>query len=481
MNRNKRERNSFGIELKVSELNLDNFRGFRTLKNLLIGDKVTVIIAENGGGKTTILDAMAAALQVFLNQLLKMSFAPFPELRSKDVMNGTENGSIELKIEGYISVLHVLDDNQEDKLPEEPVFDQIPLTENQLQISINKEAISYKINEYEANEESDFLFKEYFKSQFRPEIDSMPVLAYYGGNSIDTQSEINKPLRENRLYHLYAGCLDAKRFSFNSFLRWFDTLYKVNMNKPENEKSRELRLIEEVVYRILNEEKEPDKWIFSNLRMHYELERDTLRVNKKNAYGQTVIIEVDQMSAGEKVMFAIAADIAKRLILANPDLLKDPDNTPLNGQGVVLIDEIDLHLHPKWQRLILPKLIELFPNVQFVVTTHSPFVVQSVEPNHCIRLNNSVPEYFDGEERGDYEEIAIDFFNIQNFFDTETTAILGEFREFVNEIVNKKRDVKNSDFISIIKDLSKRGEQVKSVVAFELAQMEKQLKENGKD
>ena len=85
-----------------------------------------------------------------------------------------------------------------------------------------------------------------------------------------------------------------------------------------------------------------------------------------------------QLSSGEKLLFALFADIARRLITANPKS-KDPLK---EGSGVVLIDEIDLHLHPKWQRKVVGKLCTIFPNVQFVVTTHSAEVLKGLDRKH---------------------------------------------------------------------------------------------------
>jgi predicted ATP-binding protein involved in virulence len=84
---------------------------------------------------------------------------------------------------------------------------------------------------------------------------------------------------------------------------------------------------------------------------------------------------INQLSDGEKCLLAMVGDLARRLAIANPGL----DN-PLQGSGVVLIDEIELHLHPKWQRDSIPALTRTFPNCQFIVTTHSPQVISQVKP-----------------------------------------------------------------------------------------------------
>lgn len=73
--------------------------------------------------------------------------------------------------------------------------------------------------------------------------------------------------------------------------------------------------------------------------------------------------------------------MARRLAIANPGL-----QNPLNCQAIVLIDEIDLHLHPKWQRMVIKKLPEVFPNCQFIVTTHSPHVITHTKVENLIRL-----------------------------------------------------------------------------------------------
>jgi predicted ATP-binding protein involved in virulence len=98
--------------------------------------------------------------------------------------------------------------------------------------------------------------------------------------------------------------------------------------------------------------------------------------------GQELII--NQLSDGEKCLLAMVGDLARRLAIANPGL---PD--PLQGSGVVLIDEIELHLHPKWQREIIPALTRTFRNCQFIVTTHSPQVISQVKPEGIYILEST--------------------------------------------------------------------------------------------
>ncbi|MCU7858478.1 MAG: AAA family ATPase, partial [Candidatus Thiodiazotropha sp. (ex Lucinoma kastoroae)] len=95
-------------------------------------------------------------------------------------------------------------------------------------------------------------------------------------------------------------------------------------------------------------------------------------------------LTVSQLSDGEKCLMAMVGDLARRLAIANP-LATDP----LTGEGVVLIDEIDLHLHPKWQRMIIPRLLEVFPGCQFMISTHSPHVVTHVRAENLYLLKQT--------------------------------------------------------------------------------------------
>jgi len=92
-------------------------------------------------------------------------------------------------------------------------------------------------------------------------------------------------------------------------------------------------------------------------------------------------LSLNQLSDGEKNMIAMVGDIVRRLAMANPKL-----PNPLEGNGIVLIDEIDLHLHPAWQRVIVPKLTEVFPNCQFIITTHSPQILSHVRAEDVFLL-----------------------------------------------------------------------------------------------
>lgn len=109
----------------------------------------------------------------------------------------------------------------------------------------------------------------------------------------------------------------------------------------------------------------------SNLRVARK-PRLEMKIDKGN-----ISLNVSQMSDGEKCTMALLGDLARRLTLANPRL-----ENPLLGEGIVLIDEIELHMHPSWQRKILDVLKRIFPNLQFIITTHSPIILSEVNEDY---------------------------------------------------------------------------------------------------
>ena len=100
---------------------------------------------------------------------------------------------------------------------------------------------------------------------------------------------------------------------------------------------------------------------------------------------QGVTLNLSQLSDGERSFLALVSDLGRRLALANPLL-----ENPLDGAGVVLIDELELHLHPKWQLEVVEKLRSAFPNIQFIVTTHSPFILQTAREGEVMKLDGDL-------------------------------------------------------------------------------------------
>jgi predicted ATP-binding protein involved in virulence len=138
---------------------------------------------------------------------------------------------------------------------------------------------------------------------------------------------------------------------------------------------------------------------FGDLRV----EEDPLRlIVNKAGYP----LDIAQLSDGERSFLAVVTDLCRRLTLANPGL-----DDPLQGEGVVLIDELELHLHPKWQRTVIEKLRSLFPRLQFIGTTHSPFVIQTLRKDELRLLDREILSEYSG--RG-IEEVTRFIMDVQS-------------------------------------------------------------------
>jgi predicted ATP-binding protein involved in virulence len=115
-----------------------------------------------------------------------------------------------------------------------------------------------------------------------------------------------------------------------------------------------------------------------------DLRADTSETSRLLINKGGITLDVRQLSDGERGVLALVLDIARRLSQANP-ALGDPMR---EGSAIVLIDELDLHLHPKWQRTIVERLTKTFPRCQFIATTHSPQIVAAVEPEQVLLITD---------------------------------------------------------------------------------------------
>ncbi|MCU0444483.1 MAG: AAA family ATPase [Microscillaceae bacterium] len=189
-------------------------------------------------------------------------------------------------------------------------------------------------------------------------------------------------------------------------------------------------------------------------------------------FDSSTILPLESLSEGFKATFVWLFDLLVRIIQKRGSIIK-----PQEIFGIVMIDEIDLHLHPTWQRTILPSLQKVFPNIQFIVTTHSPFVVQSIDMESVLILNqdstnNMIVHSFDIDSALSYQAIVREIFGIESSFSVEVEQDLAIFRELRNKII-RGESVDLQVFKDLILELSAKGVEVEGVVRRELRQLEK--------
>ena len=220
----------------------------------------------------------------------------------------------------------------------------------------------------------------------------------------------------------------AARTNFPELFRWFYS--------KEDEELREQRKRRSFDYR------QPDLCAVRNAISsmldgvtdpHIEMQPLRFSVSERLENGRVNTLEIDQLSDGQRAVLALTADLAWRMAQGNPHL-----DDPLTSEAIVLIDELELHLHPSWQQRILKDLRRTFPNAQFIVSTHSPQVLTTVEPEHIVELARedgrvvagSVSGWTYGAEAGDVLSVIM---GVDERPVNEFTKKLALYRRLINE------------------------------------------------
>lgn len=327
--------------MRITQLTLENFRCARQLRfadDLSFDARANVFFGVNGSGKTTVLDALALLLS-WLPARIRSSTGTGRNLTLLDIRNGAGHAAISLTAQSGAA-------NYTWALAKRRTGTPDPSTRTNLS---------------EASELS------------RKMQETVPVLAYYPVQ----RAVVDIPLRIRTQHdfsplNTYENTLSSAA-NFRTFFEWFrqreDIENEYLRHGDGSDRDTQLEAVRHAVETIL-----PG---YSGLTVR----REPLRMEIAKAAG---ILRVDQLSDGEKCLLALVGDLARRLAMAHG---RRPGN-PLHGHGIVLIDEIDLHLHPEWQRIILPRLLSAFPNCQFFITTHSPLVLNQLQPANLFMLSD---------------------------------------------------------------------------------------------
>jgi predicted ATP-binding protein involved in virulence len=367
------------FDLKIKSLKLRGFRGFKEPVELTFDSRLTVLIGENASGKSAILDAIAQHLMYLRHELTNRQLYHFPvplhpkKRKNYDVNNACDEleNSLQLRFtadlsEGDVNLLlrgsrNTMTDMEKLEIPND--------------VSEQEQA---DLRQKQQTLLNDFTYGIH-NARRQQTLKRLPVMIYYGCNSIrtDVLEDIEELLHFDMM-DTYRDALESKIFNFNQLVLLLDRRQKISLQQP-NQQDIFLTALKKVIQEMLSE---VPKIRYDNLRVAWGIFYDELVIDKVSESGACELIYLNQMSSGEQFILGLVADLTRRLYLANPS------ESPLEGSGVVLIDEIDLHLHPKWQRLIVPKLMKLFPNLQFVLTSHSPGVIAHCEPHQVLILKS---------------------------------------------------------------------------------------------
>lgn len=380
--------------MKINTISIKNYRNFETI-SFELNQHFTVLVGDNASGKTTVLDAIAIAMGTFLlgidvARLNAKSIAP------KDIRTKTINGQarpqlpVEITASGKYNGQQLLDWTR------------------------NIDEITAKTTTKFAKAQHVKQLAQTLLTQSRlGENASFPLIVYHGTGRLWAQHETpNYIVNTEGVQKGYDKCLSPKSSS-EAFLSWYKT-YEDEVNKFN--RTDDKLLLEVLKSTILAMVPQWQNIAYSNK------EGDLIGtfINQEGVQEQ---LAYGQLSDGYRNTIGMVADLAYRCIQLNPHL---KEQAVQKTEGIVLIDELDLHLHPNWQRTIVADLKRIFPNVQFVATTHSPFIYQSLHANELINLDKL--EYPDTEPfKQSIEEAAIemgveDMPRSKKFMEMEQTA-----------------------------------------------------------
>ena len=323
--------------MEIKSLTITQFRAFEQA-TFEFQPGMNLLVGINGVGKSSVLDALRIAMSRVLPQ-----FTVYQDKRINfevdDIMTGRDQLAVELKFQAF----------------------DIPFICN---VTRGK---SHKVELKPNNQNILTPLKN---------ADEQPLVVYFSTRrSVPIEKVLNQKSSTGNHSAAFAEALIHRMLRLCEFAEWWLVQDALLDEEAKFAQSR-LKVMADVVTRFLD-------WC-TNLRAVAE-PKTTLLLDK---YGET--IDVKQLSDGERGLLALVLDLARRLCQANP-YLEDPLE---NGKAVVLIDELDLHLHPRWQRNIVYKLTETFPSCQFIASTHSPFIIQSLVDGQLINLD---PKSFEAE------------------------------------------------------------------------------------
>lgn len=348
-------------DLRLDKLTLTNFRCFLRCE-VDFHPMLTVLVAENGSGKTAVLDAAASALSLFVNSL-------YPPERVKRI----ERSDVRL-VPGQ-------DHAMEPCLPTEYAASGVI---RNLAVTWTSEIKAYgnKARPSIRNLRPLRDASQYFLSDEA----TLPLVAYYGTGRLWSEHRLTEHRRssvtnvEERVTG-YADCLTSSS-SFKGISTWFEHRFE-QMASPAHRESLSANLaMISGVKRAADTVLRPTGW--SNLRWDQGIQALTAEHEKQ---GQLPLF---MLSDGVRTMLALVTDVARRCASLNPHL---SDRAPMDTPGVLIVDEIDMHLHPRWQQQVLGLLQRAFPALQIITSTHSPHVLSTVEKSSIrvfhVNLNDS--------------------------------------------------------------------------------------------
>jgi predicted ATP-binding protein involved in virulence len=339
----------------IRELHIQNFRRFEDLK-VSFEDDLTVLVARNGQGKSSILDAVTILLGTFVGAF---DLGSAKGIAFRDARISLQPGTKEPREDWPVRVEGIV------QFPEALMDQEMAVDHCLARVLAGPKSRSTRTEVARLT----FYGHQLQAAIHRADEVELPVIAYYGtGRLWKAHKNIQRKqvLTQNRSLG-YEDCLSPSS-NFVQVQQWMDRASRARSQELERKEEEHwgprLKGIQKAVDSVLEDE----GW--SQFAYSYDYEELSM------VHPDHGRLAVSQMSDGVRGVVSLVADLAFRCMRLNSPLGEDAIR---QTQGIVLIDEVDQHLHPGWQQRILQAIRRAFPKIQFVVTTHSPEVLSTVE------------------------------------------------------------------------------------------------------
>lgn len=429
--------------MRIDKLRIKNFKGFEE-KVFEFPEQFTVLIGDNGTGKSSSLDALAIATGAYLEGIDGVSkrFIEKDEIRRKSFSRQSYEYQLPVQIEAWGSI--------SGKPYKWMRFLESPDGRTKRDTKPVKNLASKHQELVRKGDNSVIL----------------PLFVYHGTGRLwaEHKTKVGFVSGGSRLDG-YLDCLSPKSSS-KQFLSWYKTYFDAKQKFAHEEDAAAITAFNETLTSLVGE--------WQDIAFDF-VENDMVGFYKSQE-GQLHYLPFRMLSDGFRNMIGMAADIAYRCIKLNPHL---KENTVKETPGLVLIDELDLHLHPNWQKRIVADLKRVFPNIQFVATTHSAFIVQSLKAGELISLDEETPFQKDPFREG-IEDVAEKFMNVEDVERSEQfkemEKVAAEYFDLIAKGQNEATNGKVKELKKQLDDLELRYSDDPAYVALMKAERASQTK-----
>lgn len=324
--------------MKLTSISFEQFRSIKSSSKLDLSSRLNLLTGENGSGKTNYLFGIQLILNEFIENLPYLSNTKlYSDIN--DIHKDSKYAKIIVQTNKYLSWSYFIHDDEIDKIVLKKNMIEKEIRERLLKTYISKNII----NPYKKNINFD-----------------LPIFAYYNSNRNIPILKLNKKSfseKETRFKSLKWSNNNYINFYF--IFNWIlKTQIKESIKQHNDSKLEILHIaISSIIPSILNIKVDENSL---DILVNYE----------------GVEMKIERLSNSTKSILFLVLDLSIKMIDSNPHLL-----FPLSSNAVVLIDEIELHLHPKKQLTIIDRLLKTFKNTQFIITTNSPIILESINNN----------------------------------------------------------------------------------------------------